>query len=134
MKGARLAAPALLTLAGCAAEPPVAAAPTPAAADGSSWVLKEFAGGPAPRASLTFEGVRVTGAGPCNGFFGDVVREGDRIAIGPIAATKRACPELEAESAFLGALTDAWRAAIVDGDLVLYGEDGKALMRFSEGL
>ncbi|MGF1658291.1 MAG: META domain-containing protein [Rubrimonas sp.] len=119
-------------MAGCAAAPPAAEAPFPA--DGSDWVLSSLRGAPGLRASLSFKGDRIAGAGPCNQFIGDLARPGGGLALGPIAATRRACPEMAEEESYFSALTDAARAVERDGALILADADGAELMRFKPGL
>ena len=52
---------------------------------------------------------RLTGHAGCNHFFGPYEITGDRIAIGPLGATRMACPGpvMELETAFLSALETA---------------------------
>ncbi|SEA31339.1 META domain-containing protein [Rubrimonas cliftonensis] len=116
---------AALALAACAAQPP--AAPSgPPALDGGTWML-ETLGGAAATAPSTFNvaGDRATGAGPCNSWFGGFRQNGAQVEIGPIASTRRACPALAEEQAFLGALTDAASLA-ADGDALSFLDAGGA--------
>jgi heat shock protein HslJ len=129
-----IAAAALAAVAGCAADPgaaPSTAAPSEPALDGTRWVLRAF-GPEAEKVSavIRFDGDRVRGAGPCNTFFGGFEQDGEAVAIGPVAATRRACPELEAEQRFFATLTDATRFALVDGRLTLIGDDWTVLATF----
>jgi heat shock protein HslJ len=54
-------------------------------------------------------GGRLSGHNGCNGFFGAYEITGDRIAIGPLGATRRACEEavMALETAFMQALEQA---------------------------
>jgi heat shock protein HslJ len=82
--------------------PKAAPAPAPSVApparpglDGTSWRLIEIAGQPVPDgvlATLVFsEPGRVAGSAGCNGYTGSARLEGGRIALGPLATTRRAC-------------------------------------------
>ncbi|MFN3615746.1 MAG: META domain-containing protein [Rubrimonas sp.] len=126
---APLAALALLAACG-AAQPPRAAAP--ASLDGTAWVLAEAAGAPAEfPLTLNFEAERLTGVAPCNNFFGAWGMQGaDAIAIGPLAATRRACAQLALEADYLNALTEATRAQVGADSLTLFGPGGAPVMRF----
>ncbi len=116
--------------AGCAVSAPPASAPL----DGSAWVLTELDGASAPRASLSFDGARASGVGPCNSFMGDVSRVGGGLAIGPVVATRRSCADEAREVRYFSALTDVARAEARGETLVLRDEAGVALMRFKRGL
>lgn len=70
---------------------------------------------------------RVTGIGPCNSFNGSWAMDGDQLVIGPLMATKMACPELDAERDMFAAL-DGKVTAVIDGQsLTVTGEDGTVL-------
>ncbi|MEL6551099.1 MAG: META domain-containing protein [Pseudomonadota bacterium] len=95
-----------------------------------TWQLAELDGAPwAAEATLSFpEAGRVTGRGPCNAFNATQSAPYPWIEIGPLAATRRACPELAAETRFFEALS-AMAIAEVSGDvLLLSGEDGREMV------
>lgn len=124
---------ASLALAACAADPP---APAPAPLAGSVWLLDSLRGAPVTTpVSLNFTDQRVEGVAPCNRYFGAYARAatGDGLSIGPVAATRRACPDLALEDAFLGALTDAAALRIAGATLILLDEDSNEIMRLSRG-
>jgi heat shock protein HslJ len=79
-------------------------------------------------AFVRFEGEgRLTGHAGCNGFFGTYRLDGNGIEIGPLAATRKACPEpaMRNETLLLGALASA-RGFERDGTrLTLIGRDGE---------
>lgn len=52
---------------------------------------------------------RVTGDSGCNTFMGDYTLDGDTISVGPLASTRRACPDevMDQETRFLAALESA---------------------------
>lgn len=97
---------------------------------GETWQLRELDGAPwTERAALSFPGPgRVTGQGPCNSFTAAQSAPYPWIDIGPVAATRRACPELAAEARFFAAL-GAMAVAEVSGDvLLLTGEEGREMV------
>lgn len=134
---------ALLVAGGAVAEggtgeaPP--AAPTLA---GTLWSLETLDGAPfGATARIVFAedeagAPLVRGEAPCNGFrgiYGVETPEGGMFDAGPLAMTRMACPELEAEGAFLTALEAATEARIEDGRLVLSGPGGARLAFTAEG-
>lgn len=74
---------------------------------------------------------QVAGYAGCNQFTGSVTVNGDGLAVGPIASTRRMCPEVMAqEDAFLQALENAHRYDISGEDLALEDASGAVAMRF----
>ncbi len=76
------------------------------------------------RQTLTFDSDgSVYGDSGCNRFTGGYTIKGDRIKIGPLASTLKACPEpiMGAEMAFLTTLQSAKTFAATDTRLKLYG-------------
>ncbi|MHA1530346.1 MAG: META domain-containing protein [Alphaproteobacteria bacterium] len=71
-------------------------------------------------------GGKLEGHGGCNRFFGSYELAEDRIAIGPLGATRMACqqPIMEHEMRFLQALGNARRFARGRIDLVFTDEEG----------
>jgi heat shock protein HslJ len=103
--------------------------PTPTL-PGSAWQVKTFAGQtPLADHPITFEfdnEGNIAGDGSCNRFGGSCKIEGDKIEVGPLRSTRRACePEImQQEHKFL-ALLGAATAWAMDGDeLVLTAPDG----------
>lgn len=120
-----LGLPVMLLLAACQDQP----APLTPEALARDWRLVSLNGAAAPaRATLDLrEPGRAAGQAPCNRWF--ATRGGDLPAftLTQIGATRMACPDLAAESAYLAALAAVTGAAL-DGDaLVLGGPDGAAL-------
>ena len=115
----------VVLLAACAAP-----APSPAPADPTGeWLLASLHGEPvADPVSLTLRDGEASGVGPCNRFRGSAAVRGETIALGPLVATRRACPGLALEDAWLGALTDATRFAVSGPALTLFGPDDAVLM------
>jgi heat shock protein HslJ len=69
---------------------------------------------------------RVAGHGGCNRFFGSYQITGERISIGPLGATRMACPEpvMDLEMAFFSALEQARGFTRDRARLVLADEQG----------
>lgn len=83
--------------------------------------------------TATFEDGQVSGKGGCNRFVGPYVRDGDGLALGPLASTMMACPEpaMSIETGFHAAVSRV--AGLVDhGDtLELVDGDGRVVLRFA---
>ena len=73
---------------------------------------------------------RVSGSGGCNRFSGSYTLSGDALELGPLAATKMACPAMELESRVFAALQAVRRWKVAAGSLELADASGKALARF----
>ena len=81
-------------------------------------------------ATLTFPRRNVvTGKGPCNRFQTTNSTPYPWITFGPIAATRRVCPELDAETAFFAALETA-SIVVIEGDTMTLSDEEKPLMVF----
>lgn len=99
-------------------------------AAGGVWQLSELDGAAfTARATLEFpQPGRVAGQAACNRFSAAQTAPYPWFAIGPIAATKMACPDLGDENAYLAAL-GAMRVAEVLGDtLRLSNEAGREMV------
>ncbi|MBV0913197.1 META domain-containing protein [Anianabacter salinae] len=99
-------------------------------AGGQTYALTELDGAPFPaRATLGFpsEG-RVAGEAPCNAYSAPQTVPYPWIRIGPIVATRRACPDLQAEAAFLGALPHMTLVEVLGGTLVLRNDAGREMV------
>jgi len=88
---------------------------------GSEWQPSEIAGSDVPAEPEMFvrfaaEG-RLEGHGGCNAFFGSYQLAGDKIEIGPLGATRRACEE-----------------PVMDRELRLFEELGKATSWARDGI
>jgi heat shock protein HslJ len=97
------------------------------AGDGTEWILEGGDG-----QTLTLEDGRAHGSGGVNRFAGEYTIDGDRLALGPLAATRMAGPPEanRAELAFFAALERAARVTVAGGRLVLADADGAELLRF----
>lgn len=95
-----------------------------------TWTLQSLDGAPfAARATLTFpaEG-SVAGMAPCNSFRGRQSAPYPWFAAGPLLTTRRACPDLKAEQAFLRALEDMSLAEIAGDVLILSNDQGREMV------
>lgn len=109
-----------------------------AAADlaGSEWRPTEI-GGTAwtgSEAFVRFEGEgRLAGDSGCNSFFGKYRLDGEAIEIGPLAMTRKACPEpvMAAETALLQALEGA-TGFLRDGTRLTLSDQGGELASFAQ--
>jgi heat shock protein HslJ len=103
--------------------------------EGSTWRLVEIAGQAVPEtvlATLAFsEPGRVAGTAGCNGYTGTARLEEGRLALGPLATTRRACePQAMAfEQRYLAALATA-QGLRRDGDRLLVEVAGNAPLRY----
>ncbi len=83
-------------------------------------------------ASLRLDGDKISGKAPCNRWFGTNAAALPTIAIEGIGATKMACPDLAAESAYFEALQAMQRAELDQDHLFLIGPEGR-IMEFAKG-
>jgi heat shock protein HslJ len=105
------------------------------------WRLVELDGEPVRRGGderspyLMFHGDgRVSGFGGCNRLAGTYEANGDRLTLGPLAATKMACADvMDIESAFLAALGRVRRWKLESGRLGLFADGNSPLAVFAEG-
>jgi heat shock protein HslJ len=109
-------------------------APEPSLTD-TTWDLIHLPGHTLPgmgRPTLAFAaGGTVAGFAGCNRFSGTAAIDGDRISLGPLAATRMFCPEpaMAIESAYLDALQRVARFELISGELHLVGREGGAPLR-----
>ncbi|WP_299702210.1 META domain-containing protein [uncultured Tateyamaria sp.] len=94
------------------------------------WELQTLNGAAFPaRATLEFEtGGPVSGHTPCNQFTTTNTVPYPWFELKPIAATRIACPELEAEIAYLEALSRMTQSEVREGSLFLRNDDGEELI------
>lgn len=90
------------------------------------WQLSELDGKPfREKATLRFEAEgRITGQAPCNRYFASQTAPYPWIAIGPVGSTKRACPALKDEYAYLSALPKMTLAEVSGPVLILSTDEG----------
>lgn len=92
---------------------------------GTSWKLVELNGAPFEAnavATLTEDG-RITGQGPCNAFNAAFTGTWPDIGFEPIPRTRRACPEIAAEDAFLAAMERVNRGEMLEDAMLLTGPE-----------
>ena len=81
------------------------------------------------RATLEFEpGGPVSGQAPCNRFSTTNTVPYPWFELTPILATRAACPELEAETAYLAALARMTQSEVRQGTLFLRNDDGDEMV------
>ena len=92
----------------------------------ATWTLTEIGGVQfSERATLIFgEDGQVSGQAPCNRFTFTNTLPYPWFETGPVAATKMACPNLEAESTFFANLSAMTQVVIADGKMVMANDDG----------
>ena len=99
-------------------------------AAGVVWELEELDGQAAPaRATLSFpqEG-QIQGEAPCNQFSGQQTVPYPWFKAENIAATRRACPHLQAEAAFFAALSEMTLAEVAGNVLILRNDAGREMV------
>ena len=119
---------ALLSLTGCGPDETVSGFADPNA----TYVLAtidDIAFAANATISFTAEG-SVSGSGPCNTFNATQSVPYPWFELGPIASTRRACPDLALESDYFAALATMRFAEVLGDTLILTGEDGGPLMVF----
>jgi len=97
----------------------------------SRWTLVEMQGAPfTATATMQFPQAGViTGMAPCNSYRAALTVPYPWFNSGPIAATRRACPDLAAEAAFFKAL-EAATLAEVRGDILILSDETDVLLIF----
>lgn len=95
-----------------------------------TWHLVELEGAPfAGRATLTFpEAGRIAGEAPCNSYSAEMTVPYPWFEASRIAVTRRACPKLAAEAAFLKALENASISEVLGDTLMLSDDNGPLLV------
>ncbi|MEL6572337.1 MAG: META domain-containing protein [Pseudomonadota bacterium] len=91
--------------------------------------LESINGAPAPAfATISFPGEgTVSGSGPCNQYQAKQSAPYPWFELGPIAATRRACPDLAEEQIFFNVLATMTIAEVSGPFLLLTNENGDAL-------
>ena len=103
-----------------------------AALAGAPWTLVSLSGQPLPPGArpptAVFDGTPVSGFGGCNRYTGQVAEPTPgTITIGPLAATKMACPSpgMEVEDLYFAVLGRVTQYTLASGRLILSGESAK---------
>lgn len=104
---------------------------------GSEWLLEDLAGEGVvdnAQATLAFpEEGKVAGRGSCNRFFGPAKISGNNMQLGPLGATRMACPEavMNQETKYLDALQKIERFEWKDPYLLLDEKGTEKPLRFT---
>ncbi|MCG6883459.1 MAG: META domain-containing protein [Silicimonas sp.] len=96
----------------------------------ATYRLTELSGTPFEAlATISFpEEGRAAGQAPCNAWSAEQAVPYPWISLGPIAATRRACPELAKEQAFFEALGRVTLAEVQGGVLILSDDHGVVMV------
>ena len=88
---------------------------------------------PAVGASATFTAGKVAGNAGCNEYTGSYTVDGDKLTIGPLASTKKACPPAETalETVFLTAMGKVATYTVTSGSLELKTAQGAVGLKFT---
>jgi heat shock protein HslJ/uncharacterized membrane protein len=132
----------LLTLAPASGAPLAFQAEPPPTLEGVAWNVTGFNNGRqavvSPRTgttvTLSFENGKVTGSTGCNTFRATYPSEGNRLAIGPAATTRKFCAAegvMEQERQFLAALKTAQVWTVESGTLDVHRADGERVLMAS---
>lgn len=94
------------------------------------WQLQEIDGTPFPaEATLEFpEPGGIAGTAPCNRYSGALTAPYPWFALGPVMSTRRACPDLDAETRYFAALAAMEIAEVSGAVLVLSNEAGREMV------
>jgi len=114
--------------------PPAPEVPADMAAVAGTWIAEEINGAPSGEKVVSWlklgdEG-RAQGQGGCNSYTGTYKLEDGVLTFGPLASTRRACPEpqMSQEERFFAALGAVKAVRIEDGKLVLADLQGHPLV------
>lgn len=101
-------------------------------ADDRVWQVTHLRDAPfEARATLHFPQIgQINGDAPCNSYGTEMHVPYPWFGTGPIIATKRACPDLAAETAFFKALQEAALSEVGPNALTLSNEAGDVLLVF----
>jgi len=98
--------------------------------EGMTWVLRSLDGAPfTARATLAFpEEGEIAGAAPCNRYAGEQTVPYPWFSAERIVSTRRACPDLDAETRYLRALEQMTLAEIAGDTLILSNDAGREMV------
>ena len=97
--------------------------------DHPKWQVVSLNGAPLVGATLDLsEPGRVSGRAHCNQYFAEQSAPYPWFKVGPIGATRMACPDLENEQAYFDALSSMTLAEANGPVLILSNDDGDALV------
>jgi putative lipoprotein len=113
----------------------------PAALEGESWILTQMltAGGQTQIVQVgvnaDFDGSTISGTAGCNTYNASYEASGGDISFGPIAATKKACPEDEqsTEDRYLQLLAEIGSFEVSGRSMSMNDTDGTPVLQFMQG-
>ena len=113
----------------------------PAALEGQSWILTQMlsAGGQTQildvGVSAEFDGTTISGNAGCNSYHASYEASGGDISFGPIAATKKICPEDEqsTEDRYLQLLAEIGSYEVSGRSMSMNDTDGTPVLQFMQG-
>jgi heat shock protein HslJ len=113
----------------------------PAALEGESWILTQMlsAGGQTQivevGVSAEFDGSTISGTAGCNTYNASYEASGGDISFGPIAATKKLCPEDEqsTEDRYLQLLAGIGSFEVSGRSMSMNDADGTPVLQFMQG-
>ena len=113
----------------------------PAALEGESWILTQMltAGGQTEivqtGVSAQFDGTTISGSAGCNSYNASYEASGSDISFGPIAATKKICPEDEqsTEDRYLQLLAEIGSYEVSGRSMSMNDTGGTPVLQFMQG-
>jgi heat shock protein HslJ len=113
----------------------------PAALEGESWILTQMLteGGQTEivdvGVSAEFDGTTISGNSGCNSYHASYEATGGDISFGPIAGTKKICPEAErsTEDRYLQLLAGVATFDVSGRSMSMADGDGTPVLQFSQG-
>ena len=113
----------------------------PSALEGQSWILTQMltAGGQTQildvGVSAEFDGTTISGNAGCNSYHASYEASGGDISFGPIAATKKVCPEDEqsTEDRYLQLLAEIGSYEVSGRSMSMNDTDGTPVLQFMQG-
>jgi heat shock protein HslJ len=113
----------------------------PAALEGESWILTQMLteGGQTQivdvGVSAEFDGTTISGNSGCNSYHASYEATGSDISFGPIASTKKICPENEqsTEDRYLQLLAEIGSFEVSGRSMSMNDQDGTPVLQFMQG-
>ena len=113
----------------------------PTALEGESWILTQMltAGGQTEvvqtGVSAQFDGSTISGTAGCNTYNASYEADGSEISFGPIAATKKICPEDEqsTEDRYLQLLAEIGTYEVSGRSMSMNDTEGTPVLQFMQG-
>jgi heat shock protein HslJ len=113
----------------------------PAALEGESWILTQMLteGGQTEivdvGVSAEFDGTTISGNSGCNSYHASYEATGGDISFGPIAGTKKICPEAEqsTEDRYLQLLAGVATFEVSGRSMSMNDQDGTPVLQFMQG-